>query len=229
VPSAAHRTFATASSYAELNAVLERARSDLGHTAPLTDSQLLGLQHRWSTALCARLDEAIEVANFGEEREVVAAAWHTLARDLDILRMVLDTHEAVSPVLTDAQGAEFRMLALAARLASLDTPTTRAVELGRRFRAWIRSRTEVSDVRAKEHPRAASPRGSSFAEAGHDRGAGQRHGALPVATNDSATPEGPRDGHPGAVRNAGCRWVTAWRTRCRVPSKGERGERLHAM
>ena len=207
----AHTTFAAASSYAELSSVLERARTDLAHPAPITDVHLLGLQHRWSTALSARLDEAIEVASSGKEREAVAAAWHTLAHDLDVLRTVLDRHQATSPALIDAQGAEFRMLALAAGLASLDTPTSTAVDLGRLFYASIRTRTEGGEIRARRHRREAARCGSSLVAAEHERGAGQRHGVRVAA---SGNPAGP-GGHPSAARTTGGCWVTAWRTRYR--------------
>ena len=55
-------TCTKASTYEELNAVLERARRPAAQPVAVTDAQLVGLQYRWATALSARLDEAIEFA-----------------------------------------------------------------------------------------------------------------------------------------------------------------------
>ncbi|MDT7610215.1 hypothetical protein ACTXG6_21530 [Pseudonocardia sp. Cha107L01] len=126
-------------SYAELNAVLDQARRPSAHPAPVTDAQLLGLQHRWATALSARLDEAIEFTQLGQEVQAVAGAWRTLATDLDTLRGVLDAHEADSPELTRSLRVEYRMLAMAAGLAGLQTPVDEAARVGREFRELIRT------------------------------------------------------------------------------------------
>jgi len=132
-------TFTKASTFAELNAVLDQARRPSAHPTPVTEAQLLGLQHRWTTALSARLDEAIEFAHPGQEFEAIAAAWRTLARDLDTLRGVLDANEASCPALADAMRTEYRMLAVAAGMAELDAPAGAAAQVGREFRELIRT------------------------------------------------------------------------------------------
>jgi len=133
-------TVATASpTHAELNAVLDQARRPSPHPAPIAAAQLLGLQHRWTTALSARLDAALEFAHPGEQAHAVATAWRELARDLDTLRRILDTHEASSPALVNALRAEHRMLAITAGLATLDAPIPESIHAGRAFRELIRS------------------------------------------------------------------------------------------
>jgi hypothetical protein len=131
--------------YAELNAVLDRARRTSVTGTPVTDQQLLALQHRWTTALSARLDQAIEFAGAEPLTDSVAGAWHTLAADHATLRAVLDAHEATSPALAKAQRGEFLMLAMAAGLTGLDDRSERAVTIGRSLRDQIRTgRTELA-------------------------------------------------------------------------------------
>jgi len=133
-------TFTKASTtYAELNAVLDRARRPAAQPVSVTDTQLVGLQHRWTTALSARLDQAIESARPKQEAKAVAQAWRALANDLDTLRGVLDQNESSSAVLAKATGMECRMLAIASGLTGLDAPTQESERLGRTFRDAIRA------------------------------------------------------------------------------------------
>jgi len=132
-------TCTKASTYEELNAVLDRARRPSAQPVPVTDAQLVGLQYRWTTALSARLDEAIEFAHPKQVADAVARAWHALASDLDTLRGVLDQNEASSTALAHALRAEYRMLAVASGLTDLETPTEESVRVGRGFRDAIRA------------------------------------------------------------------------------------------
>lgn len=130
-------------SYRELNEILERAARS--GAVPVTDAQALGLQQRWTAALSARLDAAIEFAGNQPLTDAVAHAWHELATEQPTLRGLLDAAED-SPVLTEARRAEHRMLALAAGLAALDDPAEAAAGRGLRYRNLIR--TGVADLAA---------------------------------------------------------------------------------
>jgi hypothetical protein len=132
-------TFTTGTTYAELNAVLDQARRPSATPVQVTDAQLVALQHRWTTALSARLDEAIEFSHPKEEVEAVANAWRTLAADLDTLRRVLDANESSSEALASATRSELRMLAVTAGLTGLDSPSEESVQVGRTLREAIRS------------------------------------------------------------------------------------------
>ncbi|HTK60928.1 MAG TPA: hypothetical protein VL595_01085 [Pseudonocardia sp.] len=123
-----------APTYAELNAVLDQARRPSRTPTPVSDAQLLGLQHRWTTMLSARLDQAIEDAEYGRLAEATTEAWHQLAVEQPVLRGVLDSGLGRSEALTDALDGELRILALAAGLVGIDTPEDRAVVVGREFR-----------------------------------------------------------------------------------------------
>lgn len=127
--------------YRELNEILERAAR--AGAVPVTDAQALGLQQRWTAALSARLDAAIEFAGNRPLTDAVAHAWHELAAEQPTLRRLLDTAED-SPVLTEARRAEHRILALAAGLAGLDDPAEVAAGRGLQYRNLIR--TGVADL-----------------------------------------------------------------------------------
>lgn len=132
-------TSSAQSSYAELNSILERARRQPGTSAAISDDQLLALQVRWTRALSARLDQAIEFAGLRPLAEVVAEAWLQQGTDQDTLRAVLDQAESRCPALAAAMGTEFRYLALAAGLVGLDDAIEDAIRIGRQYRDRIRS------------------------------------------------------------------------------------------
>ncbi len=126
-----------APTYRELNDVLDQARRPSASPTPITDAQLLGLQHRWTTMLSARLDQALEDAGLGATGDAVADTWRRLAAEQPVLRGLLDDGARRSAALTDAMSREFGVLALAAGLAGLDTPEDDAARAGREFRDAI--------------------------------------------------------------------------------------------
>jgi hypothetical protein len=132
-------TTPTGTSYRELNAVLDQARRPSGTSVTPTDDQLVALQTRWTTALSARLDAAIEFAGDHSLVDAVATAWRELAKAQPVLRAVLDRAEENSDVLESALHRELRMLALASGLAGLSDPAERATSAGRTYRELIRS------------------------------------------------------------------------------------------
>jgi hypothetical protein len=132
------------SSYAELNAVLERARTQPRTSTSISDEQLVALQARWTRALSARLDQAIEFAGPKPLVQMVAEAWRQQVTDQATLRGVLDEAEPRCPALAAAMGTELRYLALAAGLVGLDDATEDAVRVGRDYRDRIRSGAPAS-------------------------------------------------------------------------------------
>jgi hypothetical protein len=153
-------------SYRELTALL--AEAGRAGDVRATDPQLLGLQHRWTTALSARLDAAIEFAGDRLLTDAVAHAWQALAADQPDLRRLLDAAES-SPVLTEARRAEHRMLALAAGLAELDDPADVAAQRGLGYRDLIRA----EPGRPTRRTRPGSPRpGTARESAGTAAAAG---------------------------------------------------------
>jgi hypothetical protein len=147
--------------YWELTELLVEAGST--SDVKVTDAQLLGLQHRWTTALSARLDAAIEFAGDGLLTDAVARAWQELAADQSTLRGLLDAAEG-SLVLAEARRVECRMLALAAGLAELDDPPAVAAERGLGYWDLIRV-DRAATGRRPGSPRAGAGRESAGATA----------------------------------------------------------------
>jgi hypothetical protein len=142
----ADHTGTTGTSYREINALLDRAGRPSAQPVQVTDAQLLALQQRWAVALSARLDEVLESTHPSEGVRAVRDAWTHLAADLRILRGVLDGHQGRSEALDRARSGEYRMLALAAGLARLDSPTADAVRAGQAFAEVIRSGRTLSSA-----------------------------------------------------------------------------------
>lgn len=130
----------TAGQAEALNAILDQARRS-GIPTSISDEHLVQLQHRWTNALTARLDHAIERAGSAAVLlDAVASAWRELAAEQPTLRLVLDTAEERSPALAEAMSTEFRFLALGGGLAGVDDPADEAIRLGRAFRDLVRGR-----------------------------------------------------------------------------------------
>jgi cephalosporin hydroxylase len=126
--------------YAELNAVLDQARNQPANELTAVDTaQLLGLQRRWTAALSARLDQAIEFAAGEPLTDAAAAAWRKLAEEYPTLRAVLDSYEHRNPALAEAMAYEFRILAMGAGLVDPYDRSEQPVRIGRGLRELIRS------------------------------------------------------------------------------------------
>jgi hypothetical protein len=101
---------------AVLQLVLERARVDPGDPGLFVDlpdiqklfggpdGVLLALEHRWTTHLAAKLDQAIE------DGAPPNTAWNELTAEQPELRAVLDRYARRSPSLRAAQHAERGMI-----------------------------------------------------------------------------------------------------------------------
>ncbi|HEY2207213.1 MAG TPA: hypothetical protein VGH99_22370 [Pseudonocardia sp.] len=131
----------TGTTYRELNALLDHVAQHPEAAADATDVQLLRLQHRWTTALAARLDQTLEAG--GPVADEVAGVWRGLAAETPALRSVLDAGE---DRLAGAARRELRTLALAAGLATLDDPAERAERLGRALRTRVREARPLAHV-----------------------------------------------------------------------------------
>jgi hypothetical protein len=129
----------TGTSYTELNALLDRMARPNREPLEITDAQLLALQHRWTAALSACLDQTLELGGTEQLADAVAQTWRRLADEQPTLRAVLDHHEAGSAALTNGQRTELWMLAMAAGLVGVDEPADRAAVLGRALRELIRA------------------------------------------------------------------------------------------
>ncbi len=138
-------TYQATARYAELNAVLDQARRPSGAPTTVTAAQLRGLQHRWTTMLSARLDQAMEDAG-GPLADAATDAWRLLAADQPVLRGVLDDGLRRPDTPADLTDTEFRMLALAAGLAGLDDPDHRAAARGRELHTRLRAELTLHQV-----------------------------------------------------------------------------------
>lgn len=131
--------------YAGLNAILDQARRPSRAPTSITVAQLRGLQHRWTTMLSARLDQALEDAG-GPLSDAATGAWRQLAADQPVLRGVLDDGLRRLDTPADLADTEFRMLALTAGLAGLDDPEHRAAALGRELHTRLRAELTLHQV-----------------------------------------------------------------------------------
>ncbi|SEM28803.1 hypothetical protein [Rhodococcus maanshanensis] len=101
---------------AVLQLVMERARVDPGDPGLFVDlpdmeklfggpdGVLLALEHRWTTHLAAKLDQAIE------DGAPPNTAWNELTAEQPVLRAVLDRYAGRSRSLREAQQAERGMI-----------------------------------------------------------------------------------------------------------------------
>ena len=97
---------------------------------------LVALHAMWGRRLHARVDLALEL---GEDlpAESVVTAWHEVASELSAVRRVLEAH-ADDPALARSERHGNRMLAVAAGLATVDTPVGEAARAGSRLVARVR-------------------------------------------------------------------------------------------
>lgn len=97
---------------------------------------LVALQRRWEVALGTRIEMELECGE-DELAEDIAEAWRELATDQPGLRRMLDFY-AGHPALRSAVATEHQLVAVAAGLASFDTPLSLADEIGEKFltRVW---------------------------------------------------------------------------------------------
>jgi hypothetical protein len=128
----------TVADYLKLISILDRATSQPGSVASISDEQLVALQRRWTRALSARLDRPLDDAA-QPIADAVAATGCELAEEQATLRRVLDVAEPGCAALKAAMGTEFRQLALAAGVVGVHDPLHRAVRLGQAYRRLIRS------------------------------------------------------------------------------------------
>jgi hypothetical protein len=96
---------------------------------------LLALHQRWEMMLDSRLDQALEYDTHHAPTTVVQT-WSRLAAEYPGLRRLLD-NSATDPALVAASRQEYRLLAVAAGLATMAEPRDRAAETGlRMIEAW---------------------------------------------------------------------------------------------
>jgi hypothetical protein len=98
---------------------------------------LVALHDLWTRRLDARVEVALELDERLPE-ESVTSAWQEVAAELPEVRRVLDRYQH-DPALQRSQRHEYRLLAVAAGLATLDDPPSYRTAVGGRLLDRIRS------------------------------------------------------------------------------------------
>jgi hypothetical protein len=98
---------------------------------------LVALHDLWTRRLDARVEMALELDERLPE-ESVTSAWQEVAAELPEVRRVLDRHQE-EPALQRSQRHEYRLLAVAAGLATLNDPPSYRAAVGQRLLDRIHS------------------------------------------------------------------------------------------
>ena len=111
------------------------------------DTLLLALHGHWSRQLLSRIDVALELGS-GTPRESVALAWRSAVRDQPGVHRVL-VAAADSAALRPAHRSLYAAVAVAAGLATFDTPVATSVATAERFLAQVLATTPAPRRRSR--------------------------------------------------------------------------------